>query len=72
MYGNKMIRIQRFVKTITAFLMSELLMRNEHQLQRLYFELISCANYRVNCVRNQVMLNWRLPLILHTDGSFVL
>jgi hypothetical protein len=41
-------------------------MTNEHQFQRLHIELISETNFRVNCVRKQVPLNWRLTRILHT------
>jgi hypothetical protein len=44
-------------------------MRKGHKLQRLYIEHISGPNFRVNCVRKQIPLNWRLPLILQTDRA---
>jgi hypothetical protein len=53
---HKMVPIQRFVKTFMASMLSELFMRNEHQLQRLDPELLSGANIRVNCVRKEVPL----------------
>jgi hypothetical protein len=47
-------------------------MSNEHQLKRLYIELISGANFLVKFVTKQVPLNWLLSRILHKDRSFVI